>query len=63
MEAILIILYLVLGYWSTGKTVFANHIMIGTASGIFAKKFWVGLLFGWALIPVAIIKSIFFGRG
>lgn len=59
------ILYLVLAYWSVGYTIYANRILIGTGYGIFCKKMAIGLLIGWILIPVAILKLIFgilFGR-
>lgn len=58
---ILILIYMALGYWATGKTIYANHILIGTGNAIFGKRLVVGFLFGWALIPWAIIKAIFGG--
>ena len=56
---ILLILYMVLGYWASGKVVYRNYIMIGTMSNIITRKLIVGFLFGWILIPIAILMSIF----
>ena len=47
LSGIVWILYIVLGYWSVGQTIYANKIIIG-------------LMFGWVLIPVAIIKCLIF---
>lgn len=55
---ILILLYVALGYWATGKTIYANKILIGTGQSIFLKRASMGAILGWILIPVAIIKSV-----
>lgn len=54
---ILVILYIILGYWATGKTLYANSVLIGTWSGIFIKRCCMGAILGWILIPVALIKT------
>ena len=59
MGEIFIIVYMIAGYWAAGETVYANKIRIGTAQNLFLTRFAVGFGFGWALIPVAIIKKIF----
>ncbi len=56
---ILLILYFPLGFWAANKTIYANRIMIGDAGRIFMQKFITVTLFGWALIPLAILRSIF----
>ncbi len=53
---ILVIIYMVLGYWATGKTIYANSVLIGTWTGIFIRRFIMGTLLGWVLIPVALFK-------
>ena len=55
---ILLFIYMVLGYWATGRTIYANKILIGAGNNIFLQKVIMGTLLGWALIPVAIIKMI-----
>ena len=60
MDTILLIAYVALGYWAAGKTVYANKIRIGTFKDLVLTRLIVGVLLGWILIPVAIIKSIFF---
>lgn len=57
LETIILIAYLVLGYWAAGQTVYADKIRIGTWSNLFLTRFIVGFLLGWILIPVAIIKA------
>lgn len=49
------LIYMVLGYWATGRTIYKNRILIGTANGIFLERLMMGFLLGWVLIPVAII--------
>ena len=51
-----LVLYLFLAYWATGKTIYANRILIGTWQGIFFQRIAVGFLLGWILIPISIIK-------
>lgn len=57
---VLAIIYIALGYWATGKTTHANKIFMGYGIGeLFFERLLWGFIFGWALIPVAIIRSIF----
>lgn len=53
---ILILVYMVLGYWATGRTIYADKVLIGSGNAIFGRRLVMGFLFGWALIPWAIIK-------
>ncbi|MBD5144163.1 MAG: hypothetical protein HDT22_11265 [Ruminococcus sp.] len=53
---ILILVYMALGYWATGRTIYANKILIGSGNAIFGRRLVMGFLFGWVLIPWAIIK-------
>lgn len=53
---ILFFVYMAFGYWATGKTIYANKVLIGTGTTIFMRKLIWGTLFGWILIPVAIIR-------
>lgn len=48
---ILILVYMVLGYWATGRTIYADKILIGSDNAIFGRRLVMGFLFGWALIP------------
>ena len=58
---ILFFIYMAAGYWATGRTIYANKILIGAGNTIFLQKVIMGTLFGWILIPVALIKT-FGGR-
>lgn len=55
---ILMLIYIALGYWATGKIIYTNYIMIGAWTDIFMKRCCMGAILGWALIPAAIIKSL-----
>ena len=58
-----LIIYLVLGYWAVGETIYKNKILFSTQTGgIFIEKLVSALMLGWICIPVAIIKLIFFRR-
>lgn len=59
-DVILVFIYMAAGYWATGQTIYANKILIGTASNIFLQRVILGAVFGIILIPVAIIKNILF---
>ena len=56
---ILAILYLVLGYWATGKTIYANKTVIYSGFSFFYRRLAMALVFGWILIPVALLKVLF----
>lgn len=57
---IILILYACAGYWAVGKTIFANKVIVSNKIGgaAFLRLFY-GLLLGWCLIPIAIIKMLF----
>ena len=59
MDNIFLLVYIALGYWACGKTIYANKIRIGTASNLFISRFIFGLFLGWILIPVALIRVVF----
>lgn len=54
----LLIIYLVLGFWATGKTIYANKIVFCSGGYFFFKRAFWGMLFGWILIPIALIKVL-----
>jgi hypothetical protein len=58
MELVLFVIYLALGYWSTGQTLFYNKIVIHTLGQLFMQRLIFGFILGWILIPVAIILTI-----
>ena len=60
LSGIVWILYIILGYWSVGQTIYANKIIIGPMGTLWIKRFILGFMFGWILIPVAIIKCLIF---
>lgn len=56
---ILIIAYLVLGYWAAGKVIYANKVVIYTGYAFIIRKVMWGFFLGWTLIPIALLKLIF----
>lgn len=52
------IIYIALGYWATGQTIYRNKILIGTAGNIFIQRVAIGMILGFILIPIAIISCI-----
>ena len=59
---ILFLLYVILGYWATGVTIYANKIVFHAFGQLFLQRLIFGVLFGWILIPVALIKSFFLSQ-
>lgn len=58
MELLLIILYVILGYWAVGKTIYSKTIFLGNLKDMFLTRFILGALFGFVLIPVAIVRKL-----
>ena len=52
---LLILIYVAAGYWASGRTIYANKVLIGTSGAIFRKKVFTGFFLGWLLIPWALI--------
>ena len=53
---IILLIYMALGYWATGVTIYANKVLIGSEIAIFGRRLCIGFIFGWILIPWALIK-------
>ena len=53
-----VLIYVILGYWATGHTIYKNSILIGTGQAIFMRRVIMGFLFGFILIPVAILRIL-----
>lgn len=56
---ILLIIYILAGWWAANRTIYVNRIIVGQWSAIVIQKFIVAFLLGWILIPIALIKMIF----
>ena len=48
---ILFFVYMALGYWATGRTIYANSILIGKGNTIFMRRLIMGTLFGLNCTP------------
>ena len=44
MSMVFVFLYIILGYWATGKTIYANSILIGNVGDIFVKRCVIGAI-------------------
>ena len=55
-------LYLVAGYWAAGVVFYENKVVIHAFGVLFMRKLCLGFILGIVIIPVAIIKRIFFKR-
>lgn len=51
-------IYLILGYWATGRTIYRNRILIGTGQAIVYQRLAMGFILGIILIPWAIITLL-----
>ena len=56
--SVLAILYVILGYWATGKTIFANKVIIHSFGALFVARVVLGAALGVVLIPIAILRTI-----
>ncbi len=56
---ILLVVYVIAGYWATGKTIYANKIVIHKFGELFVQRVIYGVFLGIFLIPWAVIKCIF----
>ena len=57
---ILVTIYVVLGYWAAGRTIFSSVGWYGNGwQTLFLYKLFAGIFLGFVLIPIAIIKAIF----
>ena len=54
-----LLVYIALGYWAAGETIYKNKVLISTKiDAIFLEKLLTGFLLGFILIPIAVIKLI-----
>lgn len=58
MEIILFIVYALASWWAFG-VLFEGTTLFGTMQSVFTMKWLMPVVFGWILIPIAIIKRIF----
>jgi hypothetical protein len=58
MATIFFIIYSIAGYWATGKTIYANKVVIYSGNTFFMRRMVFGIFFGYVLIPAAIIKTL-----
>lgn len=58
--SILFVIYLVVGYWAVGVVLYENKIVMHTFGTFFLWKLSLAVFLGVILIPIAILKRIFF---
>ena len=59
---ILVIAYLIAGYWAAGVILFEGKVVIHSFGALFMQKMMWGTILGIVLIPAAIIKRLLFKR-
>lgn len=59
---IIVLIYLFLGYWASGVVIYENKIVFHRIGELFLQKLLWGAILGWILIPIAVLKRIFFRR-
>ncbi len=57
---IISIIYVIAGYLAVPHTIWADKVIIGT--DLFTRRFILGLLLGWILIPWWILKIFLSGK-
>ena len=54
---VIIIIYMILGYWAAGQTIYADRVIVEFQPGaFFIRRVTMGTVLGWVLIPWAVIK-------
>ena len=56
--AAIFFVYITLGYWATGLTIYSNKIIFHAFGQLFMRRLIIGTLLGWVLIPIAIIRTV-----
>lgn len=62
MENMLLLIYVVVGYWAVGQTIYANKIRVGSWDKLFLGRLILAVFLGFILIPVAIVKCFFINK-
>ena len=53
------LIYAIAGYWAAGVVLYNDKIIVETAPfQLFGRKLIFGVVFGFILIPIAIIKKV-----
>ena len=55
---LLIIIYVIIGYWATGQTFYYNKFVIHKPGYLFGTRLAMGIFLGWLLIPTALVLSL-----
>jgi len=61
MAAILLMVYVAVGYWAVGQT-FLGTPLFGSYRTLQSQKILCAIFLGWIIIPIVIIKRIMKGR-
>lgn len=52
------VIYVILSYWAVGKLIYRNSIRFGAPHLVFFQQLVIGMLFGWLLVPIAILITL-----
>ena len=62
METVLLIIYAAASYWATNKVLYEGKVVFYSSAYVHYMKNFNRMMFGWILIPIAILKCIFSNR-
>ena len=60
MDIVLGVAYVVAGYWASGVVIYENKVVIHQTGALFMQRVAFAIVLGWALIPLSVLKRIFF---
>ena len=59
METVLLIIYAAASYWATNKVLYEGKVVFYSSAYVhYMKKFLIGMMFGWILIPISILYKM-----
>lgn len=58
MQLIILVVYMIVGYWATGVVLYEGKVMLVNPWNFFMKRLVYGIFLGFILIPIAIIKRL-----
>ena len=61
MEAVLLLIYVAVGYWAVGQT-FLGTPLFGDYRYLQSQKLLCAIFLGWLVIPVVVVRKIAKGQ-
>lgn len=59
MDTILMIVYIVAGWWAVNTVWYSRRVyLVSDTAGFYIKKLVMAIFFGWIFIPIAIVMKL-----